>query len=186
MPQNLASLQNLHALERETGVGGQIDMLLQGNDLTKPAVVEWMSAYESAVLKRFGYSRTRRLGERPAGVRQRGASARPSRCPTSSKARGEAARSLTPAEIDALLGAIPPYFSPDVISADRRSATLAFGIRLMPLDRQQRVIETMRSMLHPPPGVQRAARGPRGGRGAGRRARGLRGRPRARAARQPR
>jgi predicted RND superfamily exporter protein len=52
-----------------------------------------------------------------------------------------------------VLVAIPPYFSQDVISADRRSATLAFGIRLMALQQQQHVIEGMRSGLHPPPGV---------------------------------
>ncbi len=48
---------------------------------------------------------------------------------------------------------IPPYFSQDVLTANRRVATLAFGIRLMPLDQQQRVIEAMRSALHPPRGV---------------------------------
>ncbi len=40
-----------------------------------------------------------------------------------------------------------------MITRDRRTATLAFGIRLMPLDEQQRVIETMRRELDPPPGV---------------------------------
>ena len=39
------------------------------------------------------------------------------------------------------------------MTRDRRAATLAFGIRLMPLARQQRVIDYMRSQLHPPPGV---------------------------------
>jgi predicted RND superfamily exporter protein len=55
--------------------------------------------------------------------------------------------------VSGLLRAIPPYFSQDVISADRHVATLAFGIRLMGLDQQQRVIEEMRSSLHPPAGV---------------------------------
>jgi uncharacterized protein len=40
-----------------------------------------------------------------------------------------------------------------VITPDRREATLAFGIRLMPLARQQRVVNYMQSRLHPPPGV---------------------------------
>ena len=57
------------------------------------------------------------------------------------------------AKIDALLDAVPPYFSQAVITADRRTANLAFGIRLMPLDEQQRVIERMRAQLDPPPGV---------------------------------
>jgi predicted RND superfamily exporter protein len=40
-----------------------------------------------------------------------------------------------------------------VITNDRKVATLAFGIRLMPLDRQEQVIRTMRSEMHPPAGV---------------------------------
>jgi predicted RND superfamily exporter protein len=52
-----------------------------------------------------------------------------------------------------LLAAIPPYFSQDVITPDRRVATLAFGIRLLSLQRQQQLIEGMRASLHPPAGV---------------------------------
>jgi multidrug efflux pump subunit AcrB len=40
-----------------------------------------------------------------------------------------------------------------VITADRTTANLAFGIRLMPLDQQQQVIDTMGRALHPPAGV---------------------------------
>ena len=40
-----------------------------------------------------------------------------------------------------------------MITADRRVATLAFGIRLMALAQQQQLIEAMRSSLHPPAGV---------------------------------
>ena len=40
-----------------------------------------------------------------------------------------------------------------MIAPDRRVATLAFGIRLMGLDQQQRLIEQMRASLHPPAGV---------------------------------
>jgi predicted RND superfamily exporter protein len=60
---------------------------------------------------------------------------------------------LTQGEVSALLSAIPPYFSEDVISADRRVATLSFGIRLMSLQQQQQLIDQMRSGLHPPAGV---------------------------------
>ena len=55
--------------------------------------------------------------------------------------------------IEGLLDAVPPYFSQSVITPDRRAATLAFGIQLMPLERQHEVIETMQRELDPPPGV---------------------------------
>ena len=156
VPQSLSSLQNLNVLERETGVGGEIDLMVSAKALTKPATIEWMSSYESAVLKRFGYSSTRGCGKAQL-------------CPAFSLPdlfQGEAAGSvvqpkpasarpkLTQAQISGLLSAIPPYFSQDVITADRRVATMAFGIRLMGLQEQQRLIEDMRSSLHPPAGVR--------------------------------
>jgi uncharacterized protein len=207
VPTSLPSLRSLGTLERETGVGGQIDLLVSGRDLTQPAVVEWMSSYESAVLRRYGggaAAEARPTSAPPSGP----ACARAQLCPAFSlpdlfsEARApEAAAArhggsghagagnghagtgsghasagsgggghagggsrrgaagspgqprLTRAQVDGLLEVIPPYFSQNVISADRRYATLAFGIRLMPLDRQQHVIEGMRAMLHPPVGV---------------------------------
>jgi uncharacterized protein len=155
VPQNLSSLQNLNVLEQASGVGGEIDLMVGSNDLTKPSTIEWMSSYESAVLKRFGYSATRGCGKArlcPAfslpDLFQRGVTAS-----AGAGAGRAAAPKLTQAQVNGLFGAIPPYFSQDVITPDRRFATLAFGIRLMGLDQQQRLIEQMRSSLHPPAGV---------------------------------
>jgi len=148
VPQNLSSLQGLGVLERATGVGGEIDLMLTGRNLASPSTLEWMSAYQGRVLARFGYSTTRGCGAARL-------------CPAFSlpdlfqgQASGQASRArLTQAEVAGLLDEIPPYFSQDVITPDRRTATLAFGIRLMSLSEQQRLIEAMRSSLHPPAGV---------------------------------
>src|SRR4051794_22577711 len=43
--------------------------------------------------------------------------------------------------------ASPSYFSQAVVTPDRTTATLAFGIRLMPLSRQKEVVDAMRSQL---------------------------------------
>ena len=157
VPQNTSSLRNLNTLERDSGVGGEIDLMVSGHDLATPAVISWMSTYESEVLGRFGYSATRGCGKAqlcPAfslpDLFQGGSLGQSA---TSASGGGTKAPKLTSAEVSALLRAIPPYFSEDVITPDRRVATLAFGIRLMPLDQQQRVIETMRADLHPPRGV---------------------------------
>jgi predicted RND superfamily exporter protein len=177
VPQNLESLQNLNALERATGVGGEIDLMVSANDLTKPSTIEWMSGYESAVLKRFGYTASRGCGRArlcPAfslpdlfqgasttttGAGSAAASSTGGRTGSATNpsstggSAGASTQKLTKSEVQGLLDVIPPYFSQDVITPDRRVATLAFGIRLMPLAEQQRVIETMRSSLHPPAGV---------------------------------
>jgi uncharacterized protein len=149
VPQSLGSLQNLNTLERITGVGGEIDLMIEGKDLTKPATIEWMTNYQEKILARFGYSAAK--GCEKARL-----------CPAFSlpdlfqgKAAGASHESkLSQSQITGLLGAIPAYFSQDVITPDRRVATLAFGIRLMGLDQQQRLIEQMRASLHPPAGVR--------------------------------
>jgi hydrophobe/amphiphile efflux-3 (HAE3) family protein len=150
VPQSMSSLQNLNTLEQATGVGGEIDLMLTGKDLASPATIEWMSSYQSAVLKRFGYSATRGCGK----ARLCPAFSLPDLFARQAAASGSGgAQRLSQAEVSSLLATIPPYFSQDVISADRRVATLAFGIRLMGLDQQQQLIEGMRSGLHPPAGV---------------------------------
>jgi predicted RND superfamily exporter protein len=148
VPQNTESLRALNALERTSGVGGEIDMMVAAKDLTQPKTIEWMSAYEATVLKRFGFSPTRGCGEAELCP----AFSLPDLFHSAASSEAKPAK-LTQPEVKALLGAIPPYFSQEVIAPDRSVATLAFGIRLMPLARQQRVIEGMRAALHPPPGV---------------------------------
>ncbi len=153
VPQNLSSLQALGTLERTTGVGGEIDLMVSGRKLATPAAIEWMSRYQSAVLKRFGYSETAGCGKArlcPAfslpdlfSVQDSSAAASASATPPK----------LTQKLLNGLLGVIPPYFSQDVITPDRHVATLAFGIRLMSLQQQQQLLEQMRSSLHPPAGV---------------------------------
>lgn len=144
VPQDTASLRNLNTLERLSGVGGVVYLTIGGSGVLKPATIEWMSSYESAMLGRFGYAPGRGCG-------------RARLCPAFSlpdlfHREGSKAK-LTSAEVSGLLDAIPPYFSQAVIAPGRRLASLAFGIKLMSLDEQQRVIEAMRAGLHPPPGV---------------------------------
>jgi hydrophobe/amphiphile efflux-3 (HAE3) family protein len=162
VPQHLGSLEGLNALERTTGVGGEIDLMVRGKSLTTPATIEWMSSYESAVLKRFGYSARRGCGtarlcpafslpdlfsDQSTATPQIGSakSAKPAKPAKRAK--------LTQAQISGVLDAIPPYFSQGVIAPGRQVATLAFGIRLMGLQQQQQLIDEMRASLHPPRGV---------------------------------
>jgi predicted RND superfamily exporter protein len=136
VPQDMPALRDLDALQRSTGVGGEVDVVVRGSDLTRPEVVAWMAAYQSAVLKRHGFSARRGCGQAEL-------------CPAFSLPDlfTTAASRRDPASIDALLDAVPPYFSRSVITADRRTATLAFGIRLMALDDQKRVVDAMRTRL---------------------------------------
>jgi predicted RND superfamily exporter protein len=100
-----------------------------------------MASYQKRVLDRHGYSQGRTC--RQAEL-----------CPALSLTNlfGSGA-SETPQQIKALLDALPPYFSRSVISRDRRSADMSFGIRSMPLDDQKRLVDDMRTQLDPPRGV---------------------------------
>ena len=57
-------------------------------------------------------------------------------------------------QVEQVVAALPRYFSQNVITADRRTANIAFGIRTMPLDQQKELIDDMRAQLDPPPGVE--------------------------------
>ncbi|HEX2084841.1 MAG TPA: MMPL family transporter, partial [Solirubrobacteraceae bacterium] len=141
VPQDLRALRDLDALQRETGVGGQLDVLVEGRDLARPEVVEWMTSYQKRLLDRYRFSKDNGCG-------------RAELCPAFSLPdlfRGER---RTAEQIESLLEAVPPYFSKAVITEDRRTATLSFGIRLMPLERQKEVIDVMREELDPPEGVR--------------------------------
>ncbi len=157
VPAGTPALRHLNTLERVSGVSGELDVLVHARDVATPRTVRWMIGYENRLLAHFGYSETR--GCKAATI-----------CPAlslpdlfstdgslgdtgSTGSSAAAARSLTSTSIDGLLAAVPTYFSQAVLTRDRRYATLAFGIRLMPLARQTRVIDYMRSQLHPPPGV---------------------------------
>lgn len=146
VPSSMPALRDLHTLERVTGVSGEIDVTVHARDVATPSVVGWMTRYEQGLLAHFGYLETRGC----AGATLCPALSLPDLFSTSTATPGA---SLTTASIGSLLAAVPPYFKQAVITPDRRVATLAFGIRLMPLDRQQRVVQYMQSRLHPPPGV---------------------------------
>jgi hydrophobe/amphiphile efflux-3 (HAE3) family protein len=148
VPQDLPALRDLNTLQRSTSVSGEIDVTVAARDLTDPRVVKWMTSYQEKLLKRFGYTAKRGCGKAKL-------------CPAlslpdlfrSAGAGGDQQRIRT------LLDAVPPYFSQAVITRDRRLATMAFGIRLMPLDEQQRVIDEMRRELNPPRGVEASVAG---------------------------
>ena len=147
VPSGMPALRNLRTLERVTGVSGEIDILVRGHDVATPQTVSWMIGYENSLLRHYGYVETRGCASSTL-------------CPAlslpdlfSTGSQAGAPPQLTGTQINQLLGAVPSYFSQAVISRDHREATLAFGIRLMPLARQQNVIGYMSAHLHPPAGV---------------------------------
>ncbi|HEY3020566.1 MAG TPA: MMPL family transporter [Solirubrobacteraceae bacterium] len=144
VPQDLPALRDLRALQESTGVGGEIDVVVSASDLTDANVISWMTDYQQRLLRRYGYGSRKGCGAATL-------------CPAFSLTDLLRTQGATPSQqqVRALLDAVPAYFSQAVITPDRRTATLAFGIRLMPLARQKEVVDTMRRELADrPPGVR--------------------------------
>ena len=120
-------------------------MTVRADDITDPTVIAWMTRFQDEVLRAHGY----RTGKRCTQARTRRSCAPRCRCPTCSAPSGQAQ-----AQVRRLLDAVPAYFSQGVVTADRKTANLAFGIRLMPLDRQKEVVDDIKERLEPPPGVE--------------------------------
>ena len=135
----------MNALQEETGVSGEIDVTVRADDITDPAVVRWMSRFQQRVLREHGYEAGKRCGQARDAPELCPALSLPDLFQTAGGGREQVAQ---------LLDAVPPYFSQGVVTADRTTANLAFGIRLMPLDRQKDVVDDIKRRLDPPAGVE--------------------------------
>ncbi len=142
VPRDLPAVRDVLALQEETGIAGEVDVLVEADDMTEPAVVQWMRDFQDRLKERFDYSSANGCGQAAL-------------CPAVSLVdlfrTPEAAADQE--RIRALLDAVPEYFSRAVISEDRRNAVMSFGIKLLPLDEQQEVLDVVRSELDPPEGV---------------------------------
>src|SRR5215211_3896261 len=147
VPADLQALRDVNELQKETGVSGEIDVTVRADDITTPSLVAWMTRFQGGVLKAHGYKRGARCSD------ARGA---PELCPALSLPDlfSSATGAGRNANVRQLLDAVPPYFSQGVVSPDRKTANMAFGIRLMPLDRQNDVVDDIERRLDPPRGVQ--------------------------------
>ena len=146
VPSDLQALEDVNELQAETGVSGEIDVTIRADDITRPEVIAWMTNFQGGVLKAHGYE---------SGDSCVQAKDPPELCPALSLPDiFSTAAAQTREQIRNLLDSVPGYFSQGVISRDRRTATLAFGIRLMPLERQKEVVDDIRSRLRPPDGVE--------------------------------
>ena len=146
VPADLQELRDVNALQEETGVSGEIDVTVRADDITDPEVIAWMSRFQESTLKAAGYTEGARCAQEKDP---------PELCPALSLPtllRTVDAREQS--QVRALLDAVPAYFSQGVVTRDRTTANLAFGIRLQSLEDQKEVVEKIKDRLDPPEGVQ--------------------------------
>ena len=146
VPRDLQALKDVNELQEETGVSGEIDVTVRADDITRPEVLAWMTEFQQGALRAAGY--------RP-GATCRQERNPPELCPALSLP--DIFRSVDPRnqqQVNALLDAVPAYFSQGVVTEDRRTANLAFGIRLQSLEDQKEVVDDLKARLDPPEGVE--------------------------------
>ncbi len=99
VPQNLASLRRRSTRSSAPpGVGGEIDVMVSGRNVATPATIEWMSAYQAAVLRALRLQRRARLR---AGAAVPGLlAARPLPAARVAGSAGAPASKLTAAEVE--------------------------------------------------------------------------------------
>jgi hydrophobe/amphiphile efflux-3 (HAE3) family protein len=162
VPANTPALHNLNTLERITGESGELDVIVHSTNVATPGTVAWMVRYENEMVQHFGYLEEKGCASAkvcPAlSLPDLFSSSTSSSSSSSSSGSSNAgssspASTLTQDQINTLLTAVPSYFSQAVINRDRTYASLSFGIKLMPLSEQIRVVAYMRDHLDPPAGV---------------------------------
>src|SRR5256885_3688006 len=141
--QGLPEVRKLHELQRATGVSGELDVTVHAPDLTDPKLIDWMTGFKKRVLSEHGFR-----GEFPSC---RKAEICPGPSPTDFFTNpGEP---LTSSRIEQVFSAIPAYDRQAVLSSGARSgelghtANISFGIRVMPLADQQKLIDDIRDAI---------------------------------------
>jgi uncharacterized protein len=145
VPRDLQALEDVTELQDETGVAGEIDVTVRADDITDPEVIAWMTRFQDRVLRANGYREGKRCGQERNP---------PELCPALSLPDLFSAAGSDQTQVRRLLDTVPAYFSQGVVTADRDTANLAFGIRLMPLADQKEVVDDIKRRLDPPDGVQ--------------------------------
>lgn len=143
VPSSLAAVKDAKQFQRLTGTTGQVDVFVRGRDVTDPATIKWMIAFQKAALAKAGYK-----GDNPNCSRS-------SLCPALSLAGLFEGQALTKPNIRRLLAQVGD-FSRGAVTERRDMATIAFGLRQNSLNEQKRTIEDLRSRIErdpPPKGV---------------------------------
>jgi hydrophobe/amphiphile efflux-3 (HAE3) family protein len=146
VPPGLQEVRDLEEVQDITGVSGELDVTVTSDDLTDPELIAWMSAFKERVLESGGFS-----GDLPSCE-----DAEICPGPALTDFIPDAQQGVTRSRVLALLDALPAYDLQGVIERDPESgelgdtANIAFGIRVMPLDEQQELIDGIRAQIDPP------------------------------------
>jgi predicted RND superfamily exporter protein len=147
VPGDLPALESVDELQAVTGVSGELDVIVRGDDVTSPEAITWMRDFKARVLEQHGF------GGKFPDCRAEGTELCPG--PALSDLFG-ATGEPSQGRIDSVLGVVPDYFLQAILSRPEGAeevASIAFLIPVMPLDEQEALIDAIRAELDPPEGL---------------------------------
>jgi len=135
MPQDIPELKELRELREIIGSGGDIRFMIEADDVTSPTVLEWLKEYQDEAL-----------------------ALHPELISTNSPAVlvSEAVGGVIPdkQQIDEILDNTPPLYLEQVLSNDRKMASVSFSIKYITLEETHGLLQLMKDDAQPPTGVQ--------------------------------
>ena len=136
MPQNIAALQEVRELRDILGHGGELRFMVEADDVTDPEVLSWLKSYQDDELALY-----------PELISVN------SPATLISNATGGSIPS-SHEQIDYILANTPPQYVEQVISGDRKMASVSFSITHIPLEQVHDLLGQMRQDAQPPDGVR--------------------------------
>lgn len=147
VPGDLPAMRSVERLQDATGISQELDVIVSG-EVTTPEAIAWMSDFKRRVLARNGFG-----PDTPNCLAESA-----ELCPgpaLSDLFDLSSGKPLEQRRVDAVLAAVPEYFSQAILSRSEGGdvAALSFLIPVMPLDEQERLVAGIRAELDPPAGV---------------------------------
>jgi predicted RND superfamily exporter protein len=129
----LPALDDARHVQDVIGSSGELDVVLTGKDMTTPEAVKWMDQAESVIVTRYG-DRARRVISLPMLFSFLG-------------------DNPTREQIDAAMRLLPRYLTGAVVSLDRGTSVLVYGVRVDDLAGTEQLRDDLLPALPaPPPG----------------------------------
>jgi len=137
MPAGRQEVADAAQVQRELGLAGEIDLVVTGGDVSDPKVVAWMDRVDKDAQARSGGG-LQSLSSLPAFLEAFNNNQAPD-----------------PSLTAQILKNIPPYFTPAVISSDRKLGRAVFGVtRLNSVEQDQALVAELDGLPAPPPGYR--------------------------------
>jgi len=134
MPQDTPELIQLREAREITGSGGTIHFMVEAEDVTSPAMLNWLQQYQDEAVS--SHPEITSVNSLATLV---------------SEAAGGAIPSQT--QIDAILENTPPLYVAQVLSADHRTASISFNIKYIPLEETHDLLQLLQEEARTPAGV---------------------------------